>query len=710
MVHDRPWKILLVEDDEDDYILTRALLSEARQGQDRLEWVSTFDAGLRASQSGNYDVCLIDYFLGERTGLELVRAIRASSSRTPLLLMTGQGSYAIDMESMRAGATDYLIKGDLSAWSLERAIRYAIDRKQAEDTLRTANEQLAQARDELEQRVQERTQELAQANQGLRAEIAERQRIETALRQSESRFRALAETTSSAIFIVRDMKILYANPAVKIITGFSPEELQGVDFWEIAHPTYRDVLKKAGLKPQWVDGVPARYELKLLTARNQERWVDVTTGRMEYEGRPALVVTAFDITDRDLAEQALWETNEQLSRTQKELEQRVAARTAELSRTNAQLEAERARLSTLITNAPVAIVMSDAQARIMLANPAADRIHARPIPLGQSFESLAALHVCYPDGTPYDPRDLPLIRSALDGEVIPNLELGAQWPDGQFRSLLASSAPIRDSQGEISGAVALFQDITPLTQASEEKRRDAAHIEVQRRLLQYQEQERLRLAQDLHDGPLQELIGLTFSLSDILQRLAVVEGGEIWLPKLLDAQERMKQQIRDLRLFCSDLRPPTLAPFGLEKAIRSHARSFQERHPELQVILQLQPDGLRLPENLRLSLFRIYQECLNNVARHAQAEEVWVRLRIDLDEATGQDQAILEVQDSGIGFQAPRNWVDMANLGHLGLVGVQERAQAVGGTVEIVSAPGEGARVRVTAPFEAREPAQVSAD
>ncbi|HEX9013526.1 MAG TPA: response regulator, partial [Anaerolineaceae bacterium] len=254
MDHDRPWEIVLVEDDEDDYILTRTLLSDARQDHFNLVWASQYEEGFRLAQSGRFDVCLVDHFLGEFTGLELVKRLHSAGCLTPLVVMTGQGSYEIDMEAMKAGATDYLVKGDLSPWSLERAIRYALDRKKAEDTLRAANELLAQARDELEQRVAARTRELAEANQGLRAEIAERQRIEAALRQSETLFRTLAETTSSAIFIVRDAKILYANPAVKYITGYSPEELYGLEFWEIAHPAYREVLKKAGLKPGWVDG------------------------------------------------------------------------------------------------------------------------------------------------------------------------------------------------------------------------------------------------------------------------------------------------------------------------------------------------------------------------------------------------------------------------------------------------------------------------
>jgi signal transduction histidine kinase len=164
------------------------------------------------------------------------------------------------------------------------------------------------------------------------------------------------------------------------------------------------------------------------------------------------------------------------------------------------------------------------------------------------------------------------------------------------------------------------------------------------------------------------------------------------LTKLNSVQQRLKGQIRDLRLFCSELRPPTLVPFGLEKAIRSHAEAFQNRYEKLTVHLDLMPDGHLLPEQIRLALFRIYQEMLNNVARHSQANEVTVRFQLD------DRQAVLEIIDNGRGFQVPAAWVEMARHGHLGLVGAQERAQAVGGSLSITSAPEAGTRVQVWVP------------
>jgi PAS domain S-box-containing protein len=126
----------------------------------------------------------------------------------------------------------------------------------------------------------------------------------------------------------------------------------------------------------------------------------------------------------------------------------------------AQLEAERARFKAVIDHAPEAIIVADKQGRFILANPVAEQLYARPLPYEQGYESLAGLALCYPDGTPYDPRDLPLTRSALEGQAFQNVEMVVRWPDNQERNWLVNSAPIRDSQGQITGAVGVFQDIT----------------------------------------------------------------------------------------------------------------------------------------------------------------------------------------------------------------------------------------------------------
>ena len=131
-----PVKVLLVDDDEDDYILTRDWLSEIQGARVSLEWVASYDAAMDAIAHNQHDVYLLDYRLGERNGLELLREAVASGCSSPIILLTGQGDHEIDVEAMKAGAADYLEKSQLGAPMLERSIRYAIERKRAEQKIR----------------------------------------------------------------------------------------------------------------------------------------------------------------------------------------------------------------------------------------------------------------------------------------------------------------------------------------------------------------------------------------------------------------------------------------------------------------------------------------------------------------------------------------------------------------------------------------------
>jgi signal transduction histidine kinase len=108
---------------------------------------------------------------------------------------------------------------------------------------------------------------------------------------------------------------------------------------------------------------------------------------------------------------------------------------------------------------------------------------------------------------------------------------------------------------------------------------------------------------------------------------------------------------------------------------------------------KLAHDGQDLPERIRIALFRIYQEALNNVLRHAQAKTVKVRLKLTTQ------KVVLEIQDDGIGFELPNHWVRLARQGHLGLVGAMERAREVGGILEVITAPGRGTLLRASVPI-----------
>jgi signal transduction histidine kinase len=140
-----PIKVLLVDDDEDDYVIARDLLLEVESRRYVLDWVATYDAALEAFGRNQHDVYLIDYHLEKRDGLELLREALLLGCSAPLILLTGHGDHEVDIEAMRSGAADYLVKGQFDAALLERSIRYSVERRRVEDERAVLEQQLRQS-------------------------------------------------------------------------------------------------------------------------------------------------------------------------------------------------------------------------------------------------------------------------------------------------------------------------------------------------------------------------------------------------------------------------------------------------------------------------------------------------------------------------------------------------------------------------------------
>jgi signal transduction histidine kinase len=157
-------RVLLVDDDQDYYVLTRDLLSEIESGGYELTWTERYADGLAAMVSQQPDVCLLDYDLGEHTGVELLQAARRAGSEVPVIMLTGHGDYQIDLAAMQAGAADYLSKGAINSIGLERAIRYTVERTRTLRAIRERERHIA----ELYKREQDRTRELERAYSDLR--------------------------------------------------------------------------------------------------------------------------------------------------------------------------------------------------------------------------------------------------------------------------------------------------------------------------------------------------------------------------------------------------------------------------------------------------------------------------------------------------------------------------------------------------------------
>jgi signal transduction histidine kinase len=209
--------------------------------------------------------------------------------------------------------------------------------------------------------------------------------------------------------------------------------------------------------------------------------------------------------------------------------------------------------------------------------------------------------------------------------------------------------------------------------------------QAQRQLLRSREEERTRLARELHDGPIQDLVGLNMQLGLLLT------DGESPLAETLTAMRaEVRGLLTDLRQLCAELRPPMLDTIGLGAALRVLADEWTSQS-SVPVTLDLPADAtLRiLSSEIGVNLYRLVQEALTNVAHHADAQSVTIRL-------TWQDSRLtLTIRDDGRGFVVPSALHELAAQGHFGLVGMQERVSLIGGTCTVESAPGAGTTVRV---------------
>lgn len=209
-------------------------------------------------------------------------------------------------------------------------------------------------------------------------------------------------------------------------------------------------------------------------------------------------------------------------------------------------------------------------------------------------------------------------------------------------------------------------------------------------LLSAQEQERKRIARDIHDGPLQELGVLLLSLERCKRQIeaGAVEEGLAGLGRL---RADVQGAVTMLRSLISDLRPPVLDTSGLLGALDYLAGRIG-RETELIVDVSSRI-GSRLDPGLEVVIFRVVQEALSNIRKHAEAQHAWIRL-----ERHGSDLQ-LEVRDDGRGFAVQAGIQRALATGHIGLASMRERVEAVGGTLVIESTPRQGTLLRFTMPF-----------
>ncbi|MDX1428647.1 MAG: sensor histidine kinase [Rhodothermales bacterium] len=214
-----------------------------------------------------------------------------------------------------------------------------------------------------------------------------------------------------------------------------------------------------------------------------------------------------------------------------------------------------------------------------------------------------------------------------------------------------------------------------------------------RRMLRIREAERSHLASELHDGPVQDVQRILRSdLSSLARLIPTSESDD-----LAALESTLRQIAGNLRDICTDLKPPVLAHFGLEKAVESVVRAFHLRNPDVHVEQRLTLGPDELPEESRLVLYRVLQEALTNIEKHADAGDVRIYL-------TRQgDWVHLSVEDDGRGFRNNRRPAKLEETGHFGISGMRQRVESVGGTLHIDSAPGNGTRISVHVPTYVEE-------
>jgi signal transduction histidine kinase len=213
--------------------------------------------------------------------------------------------------------------------------------------------------------------------------------------------------------------------------------------------------------------------------------------------------------------------------------------------------------------------------------------------------------------------------------------------------------------------------------------------EAHRRLLSEREQERKHLARELHDQVIQDLLSINYQLEGIETEHKVPPT---LVGELLDVRTGIRELVNDLRRICGDLRPPTIDSLGLGAALQSFTRDWSE-HTHIEVRLDIDQQLGRLPEATELSIFRIVQEGLNNVWRHAKASSVHIKL-----EHTSPRMLMISIADDGSGISEELDINNLPESGHYGLLGISERVALLGGRIRVISQPENGSELLVEIP------------
>lgn len=482
------------------------------------------------------------------------------------------------------------------------------------------------------------------------AVIADRQ-SEESLRDAELKYRNFFENACEGIFqTTPEGKFITANYALAHMLGFDSAEEMIAARTDIANELYVDPQRRDEFK-QLLDanGVVLEFELEVYRKDGGRVWLSENVRAVRDERGEVLYFegTCLDVTERKRAEEALRESEE--------------------------------RYRELFENAKDAIYVHDLSGRYTSVNRAAERLSGftRAEILGRHFSNFVA------------PRDLKYARTnlcrKLDEENETIYEVDMITRDGRRVPVEVSSRLIYE-KGVAVGVQGTARDIT------ERKRAQEALRIYSQRLMEVQEMERENIARGLQDQIGQALTAVRNNLRSIQRSGRTADGG----PPLDESIGIVDEALRRVRELSIELRPSLLDDLGLSVALRQYVDRYAQRTGIKAEVLNGFKDDSRLPRELETACFRITQEALNNVARHAHAVNVSVQLE------RFRERMLLTVMDDGIGFDIANLRKSDSETGALGLRGMEERALAVGGYVEVDSASGRGTRIRATFPLKQR--------
>lgn len=484
--------------------------------------------------------------------------------------------------------------------------------------------------------------------EGTANDITQRKAAQQALSESETRLRAIFEKAPMGISVMESEtgRFLKVNPRYSEITGYSEAELLELTFHDITHP------EDAGIGMQYLQSFLAnkspsfQFEKRYVRKDGSIVWVSVTSVRLwdEVSKQQQHMALVEDINERRRTAEALRDSEE--------------------------------RYRELFENSRDAIYVHDVSGRYTSVNAAAEKLsgYSREEILGRSFSDFIS------------PKDLMLVRENLcrklseQGETAYEIEIRTK--DGRSVPVEVSSRLVHQN-GVPVAIQGTARDIT------ERKRAQEALQQFSRRLISAQELERQRIARELHDEIGQALTAVRLNLQAI-QDFCRTANCVPYLGDNLRVVDDALRLVKDLSL---DLRPSVLDDLGLRAAVQWYVSRHAER---CGLVSEFQCDSMgpekRLPRDVETNAFRILQEALTNVARHSQANRVLVELR------RVNGDLILAVSDDGIGFDYPSHaYSTLAST--LGLRGMQERAVALNGKLEIHSVGNQGTTVRAFIPI-----------